>query len=481
MKSTRDIGVIMTGRVLQVFITLVAVRAFTHYLSKPEVGNLYLMNAIVGFFLWTMVNPVGAFMLRRTHGWAEQGSLLDHFFLFNFYMMFVAALSMVLIAAGRVLFHIGSGIDLLPLVLFVAVYLFLNTWYLVIIPTLNVLQHRVSFVVFTFLAGVGGLVLSILMVRSWEATALMWLAGQVIAQAVVTIAAFWYFKKVTNSSFDLSRARSAVNRANLRGFLTFVVPLALTTFLLWSQNQSYRLIIENRQGLEFVGMIGLGTAIAIQCASAVESIVVQLYFPLFYSEINTFDMAQRTAAWNRLAHAALPMYVSLTLFVSCFAPFLITLLASEGFSQAWHFVMIGSWIELFRMTATVLSSVAHAEMHTKYLIKPYAIGSLFTVVGVYIGSHYKGYEYSIPAVLALGGLLTTVIMYHAMRKLARLSLGVERLRKSFLLSLPFGLAVFVYRYSQQTIVSIVVTGIAGLYFLLVQYILYRNSQQAGPA
>jgi hypothetical protein len=69
-------------------------------------------------------------------------------------------------------------------------------------------------------------------------------------------------------------------------------------------------------------------------------------------------------------------------------------------------------------------------------------------------------------------------MYRAMRKLARLSLGVDRLRQAFLLSLPFCLSVFVYHRANQPPAAIAVTGIASLYFFLIQYMLYRKSRQA---
>ena len=40
--------------------------------------------------------------------------------------------------------------------------------------------------------------------------------------------------------------------------LRFVIPLGGTTFFMWLQNQSYRIIIEKTVGAEFLGMIGLG-------------------------------------------------------------------------------------------------------------------------------------------------------------------------------------------------------------------------------
>jgi len=479
MLPKRDILIITAGRALQIITTFVSVRVFTSYLSKLEVGNLYLINSLLAFFIWTLINPIGMYINRNMHRWADEGSILDHFFLYNGYLLLISILSIIVVFAGHAWLHIGSSIDLSFLILFIMFSLYVNTWFTTITPSLNLLNYRVSFVVFTSIALVGGLLLSYFMVRIVRASALHWLYGQLIAQCIVAIPAFLYFKKATHSYFHFKNVRSFLSRERIAYLLYFILPLGVTTFMIWTQNQSYRLILENTAGLEFLGYIGLGTAIASQIASAIESIMQQLYYPAFYSNINTHDIVKRTAAWNDLARVTIPAYLSLTLFVSCLAPFLVNIFASDKFAQATIFVVAGAWIELFRMTTTVLSSVAHAEMNTKSLIKPYAVGGAFTVLGVYLGSKYQVHERIIPIILFTGGLITVVIMYSDMKKLMSLSLGSDRITKALLLSLPFGLAIFAYPRTSHLISSVAVTGVAGLYFLLIQYVLYREGPQSG--
>src|SRR6185369_12419812 len=98
-------------------------------------------------------------------------------------------------------------------------------------------------------------------------------------------------------------------------------------------------------------------------------VVQQVYMPIFYREISISDHESRTAACNRMFQVAIPIYFSLTLFVSCLAPFLMTLLAHGKFGGAFLFVVYGSWIELFRMITGVLSTTAHSEMQTHYLVR----------------------------------------------------------------------------------------------------------------
>ena len=77
----------------------------------------------------------------------------------------------------------------------------------------------------------------------------------------------------------------------------------------------------------------------------------------------------------------------------------------------------GSWIELFRMTTNTMSSVAHSEMQTKYLIKPYHVGGLLAVIGVYFGAKYcNHHHYIIPAILMVSGFITMLIMHLDMKK-----------------------------------------------------------------
>jgi len=470
----RNFLIITIGRVLYIAISLLAVRVYTSMLSTAEVGNFYLINSITAFFGFTLLNPVGMYINRKLNHWVADNNLLNGFFLYNLYLVSVSLASLVMVYFLNRVLHVGATVDLKLLLLFVMLNIYFNTWNQTVIQTLNLLDHRITFVVFTVLTSSLGLGLSMLLVKG-TATAVWWLAGQLLAQIVLTLFAFIYLHRVLKSRLSFGYIGSVATRQNVKNVLYFVAPLAFTTFLTWSQSQSYRLIVENRIGVEFLAQIGLGLSIAANIAAAVESVVQQLYMPLFYREISTTDQAGRTLACNKLFHLAIPIYFSLTLFVSCLAPFLVTLLAHGKFGGAFLFVIYGAWIELFRMMAGLLSTTAHSEMQTRSLVKPSLAGALLVVPGVYLASYTAFYQQIVPAVLVISGLVGMFVMYRDMKKIMKIKLGIRGIVRSALISVPFAAALFLIDLRHSIMASFAITAVLGSYFLLSQYIIYRQT------
>jgi O-antigen/teichoic acid export membrane protein len=461
--------IITLGRVIQMMIALVSVRIYTSMLSTGEVGNLYLINSLFGFFGLALINPVGMYMNRKMHRWSEEKTILNRFVIFNLFLTIVTICSVGIIFLLHRYGKVGSLIPLSVLVVFIMLSIYFTTWNQLIVPTLNLLNHRISFVGFTLLTLGLGLFFSILLVHGWEPTAVAWLSGQLTAQALVSVLAFLYLRKLVGESDCHGGAASVVTRDNLGHVLNFVIPLAMTTFFMWMQNQSYRIVIEKMLGAEFLGSISLGIGVASSIAVAAESLIQQLYLPVFYKEINTQDGDQRTAAWNSLAQLTIPLYISLTIMVFCLAPFLVNILVSAKFSGIYIFVMFGAWSEFFRMTINTLTSVAHAEMRTRYLLRAYCVGGVLTLCGTYLGSMLPSYAVAIPTLLLVSGFISMMIMYRDMRRLMPMKVGIRRIRKSILLSLPFAAVLPFFRLQPNLPLSLILVGLSGCYFLLIQY------------
>jgi O-antigen/teichoic acid export membrane protein len=465
--------VIIAGRVLQVFVTLLSVRLMTTLLEPAELGNYYLIFTILSFFAMTLLNPVGSYLNRRTHLWVAEQTIFDRLLVFALYLLLVCLLTAPSVCLLRFATGFGSSMPLGLLVLFVMTGLFCTTWNQVVLPLLNMIGHRTSFVVFSTLTLVACLGLSVVLVWHRSPTALSWLFGQAAAQLVVGGLACVYFYRVVNGSFSTVAIRAVVTGENLRHVLRFAVPVGATTLLMWLQNQSYRLIVEQRAGLEALAMIGLGLGIASNIAASVESIVHQLYMPQFYQGISDANQEERAAAWNRMAQLTLPLYISLALFVSCLAPFLVNVLAHGKFAGAWIFVVFGAWIELCRMTNGILVAVAHAEMQTGHLVKSYLIGGVLAVAGVWLATGFPAVPLLIPFALLASAAVATGFMYNDMRMLMRTKVGIRTIRRSMILSLPFVLALPFANNPRNLAVSVLVVGVAGCYFLAVQYLLTR--------
>lgn len=469
----KDFILISLGRVFQIGISLVAVRVFTTLLSTAEVGNLYLINSIIGFYGLVLINPIHMYVYRKIYSWAEEKQLINCFFVFNGYLLLISFISLPLTFLLIKTFGLARSVDLVYLMLFLVLNIYFLTWNQMILSILNILNHRTSFIVFTILTLSLGLAFSVVIVKFSSASALGWLNGQLVALGLIAGAAFLYFKRVFGDRLNLDQIKRLINGQSLNQVMVFALPLCFTNFFMWAQNQSYRLIVEKNVGLEFLGMLGLGLSISSNIATAVESIVQQLYYPGYYREISSYDAEQRTCAWNRMAQVVLPIYASLTIMITCLAPFLMNILVSRKFSEAFLFVIYGAWIELFRMTTNLLASVAHAEMQTKYLVKAYFTGGLMAVCGTYFASKWQEYHQIIPLVLVMSGFFTLMVMYVEMKKLARFKVGIRHVRKAVLFSVPFTLAMPFYSQSQSLLVSLIVSFTMGAYFLALQYRLSR--------
>lgn len=470
--------IISAGRVIQIVISLLSVRIFTSLLSTSEVGNLYLINSLFGFFGLALINPVGMYLNRKLHVWSEEKQLLNRLFTFRIYLAALSLVSLPIVYCVHEFAGIGGGVDSNRLMLYLMLTIYFYTWNQTVLPALNMLNHRISFVVFTVSTLILGLGLSVLLVKTWAASAVIWLSGQLLSQMLITLAAFGYLKKILPDKLDFGEIRTAISTDRFTAILSFTVPLGITTLFMWAQNQSYRLVIEKMVGLEFLGKIGLGMAIASSIASSAESILQQLYLPLYYRDINSDDPLQRTESWNRMAQAVMPVYVSLTLLVSFLAPCLVNILANKKFGGAYMFVVYGAWIELFRMTVNTLSSVAHAEMKTKHLMKAYCVGGIAAVAGCYLAAGQENYQQLIPLVLVLSGFVTVIVMYKDMKKLMKLKVGIRKIAASAALSLPFAGALFFYREPLGLPGSLLIAACFGLYWLLVQYRSVMRSRAA---
>lgn len=464
----RDFVILTAGRVTQIVLSLVSVKVFTSMLEPSEVGKYYLIFTLISLFSQTLINPIGLFFNRHLHRWVNAGKILNYFFLLNLYLLLLSIVAILVITVLHIFVGVGEGLDLGYLnisVMSILVFLTLNQ---TIIGSLNMLSHRISFVIFSVLTQVITLTLSVIFVKYINASAFAWISGQIVALVIISIASLFYFVKISNSTFDMAESISSVQLSKVSNVMFFTMPLLISSLFIWLQYQSYRLIIEKFVSLEFLGFLGLGFAIASSIYAAVETLIHQLYLPVYYRNINTNDPAQRVAAWNKMAHLIFPIYLSAALLVSALSPFLMTIFASSTYAEAWPYVIFGVWIELFRSVTNTLSSVAHSEMQTRFLIKSY-IGGAILAVGATFYCANSGYESLIPAALTLSGLVTLVIMYSEMKKLMAIDIHIRHIAKTLFLSIPLMVSIFLFDQRGNIYSSFMICLILGIYILAVQY------------
>lgn len=470
----KEFSVLIVGRAAQAFITVALFRLMTSLLPPAEVGNYFLILSIVGFCSLTLVSPFGMYINRRFHAWEKDGSLLRRLAAGNFYLVGVAFFSALCVLILNRFWGVGNSIPLVWFMFLAGLYTYVSTCNQTIIPSLNMLGLRGSFVAFTLATLTAGLVFSAAFALYGARTAVAWLSGQTLAMGLLAFVALFYLRGKMPSRGGGAVLPAALSAAQLAPVLSFAWPLSITYFFMWGQNMSHRLIIEKTIGPEFLGLIGVGLGIAAGMAAAVESVAQQFYLPLFYREISGGDQAARAAAWNKMARITLPLYLAFSIMVSCTAPFILKLLAGARFNHAYLFLICGAWVEFFRMTTNVLANVAHAEMRTGHLVKSYLTGAVIAVAGTVYSAARPDYETLIPAILVLSGSAMCVVMAFDMKKLMRFRVFTRELAVSFLMSIPFAAAALFYGFRENLWASGSVCAAAGIYFAASQYFLARR-------
>ena len=80
---------IASGRILNVFLLLLAMKAMTTLLSPAEVGRVYLIISIVAFFSAVFIGPVGMYINRHLHEWNNRGSVRYYLGIYGLYILLV--------------------------------------------------------------------------------------------------------------------------------------------------------------------------------------------------------------------------------------------------------------------------------------------------------------------------------------------------------------------------------------------------------
>lgn len=470
-KINKELSILIVGRVLQIIIALVAIKLATKALNAIEMGNFYLILSIVTFFSLFFINPIGQYINRKTHEWYDNNMLLNIFFIYNIYILFISLFSIAIVSF---LYHfgIGKGMDLFYLTIFVALYIYFNTWNQTIIPMINMLEKRIAFVVFTILSHISFLVLAILFINLFGELALFWFLGQIAGFGIISLFALSYIFFFLTKHFSLTESLNLISTRNLKKVLTFILPLAISVLFFWIQSQSYNLIIEKYIGAEFLGNFGVGIAIALAISGAFETIVMQYIYPKMYKSMN--DKDDFNIIISQTINLITPIYFLLAIFIAIFSVYLTVILVDTKFWDSYIYIIFGIWISFFRMSSNLLANIAHSEMQTKKLILPNFISALTVLIGIIVLCQYKYYEYTIPAMLLFSSILYYLLMYQEMNKLLKIHFKLQNMLIVMLYSIPFFFGTFFYSYSENIITSISIIFGFGLYFLYIMYILIKK-------
>lgn len=464
IKINKELFILVLGRILQIVILLIALRISSKLLAPNEMGNLYLVLSICSFFAFFLINPIGQYINRKTHEWYKDSNLLGKLYIYNYYIISASIFSIILIYSMYI-YGIGNTIELKLLIIFIPLYIFFNTWNQTIIPMINMLEKRIAFTILTILTLLLSLAFSYYFISYYGTLGIYWFLGQIFGFAIMAIIAFIYFVKYIDNSFNFKIAHSWININNIKKILIFVLPLAVSVFFVWMQSQSYRIIIEKYIGAEFLGYFGVGMAISIAISSSFETIVMQFLYPKMYKSMNDNDSFK--VVFTNTINSIIPIYFLLAVSVSFLSIYITTILVDTKYHSVYIFVIFGIWIEFFRMSSNLISTVSHSKMKTSKLIFPNLVGGGMVLFGVYIVSKYQNYELLIPLILLLAGFVLFILMFYKMNELIKIKFNFRNFFSIFIYSSVFTLSILFYEISSNIYYSVIIVILFGIYFLWV--------------
>ena len=428
MALNRDFIVLLTGRLLQIAITLLSLRVLTSVMPEAELGLVYFIIAIQSFFVFALISPIGQYFNRQTNLWFSTGLLYKCLFNQSLYILLVALITFFLLAGSKLFIGMELSVALIAIISGLVFSQSLNQ---TIIPMINMIEKRYAFVFFNLLTAVLCTLISFIMLFFWSKTALGWLLGIVLGSMLANGLSLWWLKR----KVKLVSSEQSLVTNNISKIASFALPLAYSTIFMWFLGSGYKLLIELSHGLDFLAILGVGLAVSNQIFAVVESLLTQYLVPALYRNVEAVQKDNRLKLLNTYIKTVIPIYVTLAIFLTFSIEYIFPFLVSDMYKGSYVFAVYGVWIELFRTLTNVFSITSHIEKNTTKTVLPYVLGSLI-LASTLSAEHYFNLDFNVMYVLIFSMAITSFAMIFKMYELQRFSFPLKNVVVIFLVMTP---------------------------------------------
>lgn len=374
---------VAVGRLATALIALATIRAVTSYLTPAQYGELALLLTVQMFCGLFLINPIGQHINLHTHAWWDEGTLSARLGSYHKYILVVSTVG------GFAVLGVNKQDSVEHLLMVAAAMIAMiiaGTWNATLIPMLNMLGFRAASVFWGIVSAVVSLASSIFLVV-WLPSATGWFAGQAVGMALGALGAKYVFQRHAIQQSRISSRGSAPALIDRQTILSYCLPLAMATGLMWLQQSGYRFVVEHFWGLEQLGFLVAGLQLAGQISLLVESLATQFFYPMFYRRCSDhMDIDAIASAYYDLINTLLPLYLLTAGLIAVTSQYLLYLLAAPQYQDSVAFLMVGAGIELCRLVGNLLSNAVHVTRKSILLAIPYGVGAftalmLLVIVG----------------------------------------------------------------------------------------------------
>lgn len=470
----KNLIILTFGRLSQMLIMFFTYRVLSSLLTVSEMGIYYFLLSISAAFGLIYANPIGMYTNRMMHGWLDHGVLHRNLktVILSFLVGSFLTIPFLFLFRQKISLDDQSLISLISVLVF---YVFSSTLNGTIIPSLNLLGFTKQFVIWNFITSAVGLLLSYLIVKYVAAGPLNWLVGQGLAfflcGIIGLIVLFVKTKEKDGKTFKVEGIES-----RLKNVLKFSFPIVVTNVAVWSLGQSFRFFYKENVNLNLLGELAFGLGLATSLSVAVEYLLQQIYLPGFYKELND-PLKSNTEVWNKLLNKLLSPYLYLMMFMIGLSPFIMNILADVKFKNSYQYLALGALVEFFRMSGNVFSMATHSEMKTNKAVGPYLLGGGITIIGVLAICKHPNYVYLTPFCLMAGYLAALIYLKINVGKIIDVKIQYKTIFKSGSISLIFLTGLFLTRFSEKILTSVLVVGVYGLFFAFLMYQAYLSQKE----
>ncbi|WP_305842136.1 lipopolysaccharide biosynthesis protein [Photobacterium leiognathi] len=420
-----DFVILLLGRIIQIGIVLISLRVSTTVLPESELGSIYYLTTLQGLFSLFLINPVGQYFNRNTNKWFSNGVIVKCFTNQVKYIFLVAVISSItLIVLSRCnVINIGSSIALE-----ISFLIFAMSLNQTILPLLNMLNKRKAFVVFNLFTALFSLLISLILIYIFEATAKFWFIGIIASNLIFSLYGYLYLRQIKCSSNKATEIKQ-----NIVEVIKFALPISIATFFMWYLSSGYRIEVEKQYGLVFLASLGVGLAVSNQIFNIIESLLTQYFIPTLYRNIEGKDKIGRAFEFNRYLYLMLPIYFSTALVTTVAIKNLLPFVVGDKYYSVYVFSFFGIWIEFSRVTSNIFSVVSQIENKTNYFVPSYIISALF----LFIGLNFFDYNQNkLCLIILVANIINMIVIYLLSNRLLRISIPYLNLIKVILYTLP---------------------------------------------
>jgi O-antigen/teichoic acid export membrane protein len=301
---------------------------------------------------------------------------------------------------------VPASLPAVGLALLVAGSLLFNSMIQTLVPSLNLLGRAGTFAMLSSGGLLLNLILSFVFVRAGGSSALLWLAGAIVGQALLMPVAYAaFFRGIPSRSRWI-----LISPPQLKALFTFGWPVVIAVGLGWAQLQGYRFLIANESGLAALGLFSAGYGLAAALMSALEQILTTWFQPAFYRAAASSDPRVHAAAWERYAQVMLPLSLIGTLALVAIAPDFVALMLGPAFQSVTIYTVLAAAAECARVWVGVFTLSAHIQLRTRLLLIPNAIGTALTLALMLVLLPVFGLLVA-PLSVTAGGLVICAFLY----------------------------------------------------------------------